>query len=63
MPNANYSISSFVRASETTAGITNIFALTAGTDSTKTTTALQVISRYYAASYDSPEVCVSIFSS
>jgi hypothetical protein len=63
MPNTNYSIASFLRASETTAGITNIFALTAGTDSTKTTSALQVISRYYAASYDSPEVCVSVFSS
>jgi hypothetical protein len=63
MPNTNYTIASFLRTTETTAGITNIFALTAGSDSTKTTSALQVISRYYPASFDSPEVCVSVFSS
>jgi hypothetical protein len=63
MSNSNYAITTFVRSTDTTAGFTNVNGLNAGSDSVKTTSALQVLARYYSGAFDVPELGLAIFSS
>jgi hypothetical protein len=63
LANSNYAFAGSLRTTESTAGITNVYGIGAGVDSTKTTSALQIISRYYSGSFDSPEVCIIVLSS
>ena len=64
MPDANYSVSGFVRSDGTDAAYS--YVLTSNSNSTKTTSALQISSRFTSSgggsgAYDSLEVGVAIF--